>query len=194
MKLKAITSAYVRMRNSIIVCALALATTQVSAQSVSDATLNLTASVAGVYGLRGDKNIDLLIEPNGQSEFTERNALSFFSNKIGNYRVSIRSKNGGLISGDNNLAYSVSLVQGTGSWGSFSAVTVNSCHFSDTDAKMCPAMLISSSTSGEIKPAIDGNITAKINVNINGGNAVALNELYHDILTLSVAEDKGSML
>ena len=187
MKFKSIVS---KVCAGLTVCALAIT---VNAQSVSDATLNITVSVAGEYGLRGDKNIDLLIEPNGQTEFTERNALSFFSNKIGNYKVSIRSKNGGLTSGDNVVSYNVSLSQGTGNWGSFSGVTINSCDFSPSDAKTCPAMLISASANGEVKPATDGNITARIRVHVDGGNAVALNELYSDTITLSVSEEQGSM-
>jgi len=54
-------------------------------------------------------------------------------------------------------------------------------------------MLISASANGEVKPATDGNITARIRVHVDGGNAVALNELYSDTITLSVSEEQGSL-
>ena len=166
-----------------------LLTAQANAQATSEATLNLTGSVTGEYGLAGDKNIDLTIEANSQTETTETNALTFFSNKVGNYTVAIKSTNGGLTSRDNVVSYKVALSQGGGNWGSFSAYTMQDCEFSGKQqVKACTALKINTNTRGEIKPAVNGGITAKITVNLDGSNAVELRKAYTDTLILSVAE------
>lgn len=166
-----------------------LLTAQVNAQGASEATLNLTGSVTGEYGLEGDKNIDLTIEANSRTVTTEKNALTFFSNKVGNYTITIKSKNGGLTSRNNAVSYNVVLSQGGGRWGSFYANTLRPCRFTGNQKmEECHALKIFTKLQGEIQPAVKGAIAAKITVNLDASNAVELKQAYTDTLILSMAE------